>query len=365
MTTTLTDEDVLAFLDAEANDETRYEIDAVELTTEVRRIKTQQEAARKVAGMTYRGTRRVSWDDLESVSLSWLVEDVIGRDTVNFLVARPNSGKTFAVLDMVCSMALGRPWLGKRTEQVPVLIVLAEGLAGFYGRVVAWCEANDASVDDLKPWLHFVDGANLNNDESLRRIREIREEVGAQLVVIDTFAAASGSPNEDDNALGALMLASARDVAGGAALLFTHHPTKATEDSPAPVLRGAGALKGAADVVMTLYVDRHYSSSARDTREYLGLSTDHQHGGKNRNAQTETFRGLYLDAVGDSAAMFRDDSQQYSKGDRAVLDHLEDGMTSAEFSAAAGVSKSTAAEYLKSDLVRSEQDGRTWRYYLA
>ncbi|MFD6094529.1 AAA family ATPase [Oerskovia sp. NPDC060338] len=337
-----------------------------EVQKEVKRLAVQQEAARYLAGRDYKGSEDISWDDLAVGQTEWLIDGLVAKSGDPFVLnAKPNLGKTFVIIDMLCSLALGKPWMGKATRQAKSVFVIGEGRAGVFSRFSAWCAANGVDLEEIKPWVSFIDGANLSNDESVRRIEKKILTTGADLVVFDTYAATSGVPNEDDNAMASLMLNRAMKAAGAATIAFTHHPTKASQDTPAPVLRGAGAFNGRVDVTMTLTKDTNYSGNAKDDRQYLMLSTEDKHGGKNRNARTETIRGLYLDSVGDSAALFRDDSEQYSVGDRLILDHLKDGMTRAEFESVAGCSKAKAARALKDSSLIVKSDDRVPRYSLA
>lgn len=337
-----------------------------EVQKEVKRLAVQQEAARYLAGRDYKGSEDISWDDLAVGQTEWLIDGLVAKSGDPFVLnAKPNLGKTFVIIDMLCSLALAKPWMGKATRQAKSVFVIGEGRAGVFNRFNAWCAANGVDLEEIKPWVSFIDGANLNNDESVRRIEKKILTAEADLVVFDTYAATAGLVNEDDNAMASLTLNRAMKAAGSATIAFTHHPTKATEDTAHPILRGAGAFNGRVDVTMTLTKDTNYSGTAGDDRQYLMLSTEDKHGGKNRNARTETIRGLYLDSVGDSAALFRDDSEQYSSADRLILDHLQDGMTSAEFQAVAGVSKATANRALSNSELVVKSEDRTPRYSFA
>ena len=62
--------------------------------------------------------------------------------------------KTFIALDWAASVATGRHWQGRTTEQRRVLYVAGEGAFGFKGRVDAWetgwhTEIGDDDLDVL------------------------------------------------------------------------------------------------------------------------------------------------------------------------------------------------------------------------
>jgi hypothetical protein len=315
------------------------------------KLKVQTEAERRLASESYAGSSELSWDDLAEATRSWLVQDLIPEDGTCFLVARSNMGKTFLYLDAVLRMAAGMPFLGKATRPAKTLIVLGEGRAGFMARIQSWLRAHGVSADAVRPYLSFIDRANLNNDESLARITEVAEREGVELVVFDTWAATSGIQKEEDNALNSATLNRVRDALPGRSLFFVHHPRKAEEDTDHPVMRGAGALQGSADVVMTLYRDPSYRPASGEAYEFLAVSTEAEHNGKNRDAQTETIRGLFLDEVeledGDiGRVMNQVDSESISKEARKVRSVLLSKMSGAEFQLASGLTRATAYRYL-------------------
>lgn len=306
---------------------------------EYARLRAQQEAKRRLAAENFTGTVEVTWDDLFRVDVDWAVQDLLPAGGTAFLVGRSNLGKTFAYVDMALNVTQGNPWLGKRTQPGAVLFVLGEGLSGFGARLAAWCAANGVDPALVKDRVAIVNGANISNDESLNRISEVAQRVRPTLVVWDTYNAVSGVASEDDAAMNALVLNRARTVAQDAAMLFVTHPTKSSEDSACPVLRGSSALKGSVDTVMTLWADHQFSPAddADAERSFLALSTEVAHGGKSRDAINETLRGLYLAPQDASLVLAR--AESVNNDPHAVTErYLSDGMTTEGFMSAAGLS---------------------------
>jgi RecA-family ATPase len=60
---------------------------------------------------------------------AWLIEGVWPRDAYGVFAAEDKAGKTWAMLDLACSVAAGRPWLGHFgcPPSGPVLVFLGEG----------------------------------------------------------------------------------------------------------------------------------------------------------------------------------------------------------------------------------------------
>ena len=313
-----------------------------------RNAKAKQNAARRLASEQYTGTVEVSWADfLEQPDTPWLLHDLIAERSLNFLVARQNTGKSFAYLDMVLCMATGRDWHGVPTAPAKVMLVIGEGFSRFHKRVKAWCAQYD--VDPLTLADNFVtfDGANLNNSESLRILSERVASFQPDLIVYDTWAQTSGISDENEAALASLTLNSAREIAPDAALLFVAHPTKSSEDTTHPILRGSGALAGAADCIMTMFVDSGYTTGL--DRKYLAISTESEHGGKSRDAEQQTLRGFYLESVDPSAVLLRDDAAALTKADLFAFDWLEPGevVTAQEVVERSGATLRTVQRHLK------------------
>jgi hypothetical protein len=268
-------------------------------------------------------------------------------DGVIFLVAKRNLGKTFAYIDMLLSLSFGMPWLGKETRAVKVLIVLGEGRNGFVDRMQAWCQLHGQDFDSLKGCLFFVDGANLNNDESLARLRAVAEREEVEMILFDTWATVSGAQSEDDAAMNSETMRRAESIKPGATLFFVHHPRKSEQDSDHPIMRGSGSLDGRAEVVMTMYRDRKFSARTGETYEWLALSTENDHGGKNRTAQTETVHGIYLEEHGPSAVLRQIGAEAISHHSRKVLDKLKIPMTAKVLAPQLAISEKSARRWLE------------------
>lgn len=320
-------------------------------------IKARQNAERQLAAESYTGTRDLDWDNLfEFADDDWLIEDFIGRGSTNLLVARPNLGKTFTYLDAILRGSTGGgSWLGLDVAAFTTLVYVSEGANAFGHRVQAWARLNGEQdpIETVRN-VHVRAGANIASDAFLAKFREDVEALRPDLVVFDTFNGTAGVADENAAAQIAVMNTRARSVAPDAALLFTHHPTKETENTSAPRGRGSGSLVGLMDTVMTMFVDKTFDG-AHD--EYLAISTEHAHAAKSRDAAGRTIQGLYVEPVVvgfkpngtavESCALLWDSGATYTKADRAVREHLTEPMTVQEFADLVGVSKATAGRHLE------------------
>lgn len=289
----------------------------------------------------------VSLEDLRELRQEYLVETLVPQSNgIAVLVAKRSMGKTFAYIGMVLSMIFGMPWMGKKTKPAKTLIVLGEGIHGFYERIVAWCDYYDKPIEEVGSWLQFATGVNLNSPAAMKKLNGFISDLGIEFCVIDTWAATSGLADEDSAALVSQTLNKVEAALGDATVLITHHPNKSSENATRLVPRGSGAFEGRADVVISLQPDKKYQSRGGLREEWLSISTDGERGGKNRGAQQETIQGAYLKSHLGGKVWAQDPSSLVKEGTAHVLKHLKGSTTAKDYGMATGVSRSTAGRYL-------------------
>ncbi len=307
----------------------------------------EERARSRLASESFTGSNELTLDDLAASAGEFIVADLIPVQSIGFAIARPNLGKTFAYVDLACRAIQGEPWIGKPTKKIKVLIVLGEGKAGFYQRLAAWMNFHKRDIEQLRTSMFWIDGANLFNDVSVKKIAEVANREQVDLIIFDTWAATSGVTEENAGALNSMALNRAAEIRPEAALLFIHHPTKATELSNRPEMRGSGALKGRADYVISMFDDKDFNPTTGERYDWIALSTEFDHGGKNRNARTETIRGLYLGDTDDDQKVFLQvESEALSRKALLVRLRLSGLMTVEEFAKEIGKSDSTARRAL-------------------
>ena len=315
--------------------------------TKYKTLLAEEKAKSRLAAESFSGSTELSLDDLQSTVNDFIVEDLIPVQSIGFIVARSNIGKTFAYVDLACRAIFEKPWLGKKTKRIKVLIVLGEGKAGFYQRLAAWMKFHNQDIEALRTSMFWIDGANLFSDVSIDKIAEVANREQVDLIIMDTWAATSGVVDENAGALNSMALNRAVQIRPQAAFLFIHHPTKTSQDKPNPEMRGSGALKGRADYVLAIYDDKDFNAASGERRDWIALSTEFDHGGKNRNAKTETIRGLYLgDTEDDQKVFLQVESEALSKKSLLVRDRLNGQMTVLEFAKEIGRSDSTSRRAL-------------------
>ncbi len=142
----------------------------------------------------------------------WLIDGVIAPNTINWMVASPESFKTFIALDMAACIASGRPWHGRSTKQTRVLYLSAEGGNDIHIRRAAIDTAADDTskdfcvvqarprIDDeegfgfLSYAMHPIHHPNVTNlqvglyYEELVKIKHFNEEEKARYEALDVYS---------------------------------------------------------------------------------------------------------------------------------------------------------------------------------
>ncbi|SCX27220.1 AAA family ATPase [Mycolicibacterium fluoranthenivorans] len=116
-----------------------------------------------------------------------LIDNVIDQGTCALLYGHRGTYKSFIALDWALSVATGRPWQGRPTEQRRVLYVAAEGAFGFKGRTDAWEIGWQRPVSD-DDFLILPKPVNLTDPGEVAELGALIEWGGYGLVVLDTMA---------------------------------------------------------------------------------------------------------------------------------------------------------------------------------
>jgi hypothetical protein len=190
---------------------------------------------------------------LQQPPIEPLIEDVLVKDSLATLSSTFGKGKTFLAIDMVCSIATGEKWFGRKVAEGLVLYVAAEGSRGFRQRILARAgsrlhDRNNPMRRRLRVLPHAVNFMIPAEFEALlEEVRSMSER--PVLIVLDTLARSMVGGEEN----------SARDMgifvdgcerlreATGATVLVIHHFGKNGEGE-----RGSSALGGAADTMLEI-----------------------------------------------------------------------------------------------------------------
>lgn len=203
-----------------------------------------------------------------------LIDNVLDQGTTALLYGKWASSKSFIALDWACSVATGRPWQGRPTQQARVLYVVAEGVAGFAGRLDAWevgwqSKISDQQMTFLPMPINLMTG---DVDNLVRLVNADRYE----FIVLDTLARCMVGGDENSardagiviDAMTNLMYATP-DRRG--VVLGVHHTGK-----DGRTLRGSSAFESGVDTVYFAERDGQAVSLKRKKRKDGPESDAHQ-----------------------------------------------------------------------------------------
>lgn len=201
----------------------------------------------------------------------WRIKGVLPATGVAMIFGQPGSGKSFLALDICAAIARGEPWRVRKVTKGRVLYVAAEAQGGISARLGAYLHSNAlAEVPGL--WVVGETPNFHSGDADDRAISGLAKQVGADVVVIDTLAAATAGADENTaKDMNAVMgrLNAIREATGGLVVLV-HHSGK--DESKGA--RGWSGMKGAVDteVEVTRPDEEQPARVARVTKQKEGES---------------------------------------------------------------------------------------------
>lgn len=188
---------------------------------------------------------------LDTAEPPWTVAGVLGG--LGLLWGESGVGKSFVACSFAAAVATGRPWLGHRVAEGPVVYVAGEGGAlGVSRRLDAavtalrCCDPEDGPVPlyIVTPGVDFVAGPA----ELIATLGGIQP----QLIIVDTLARCFGGDENSTEDMSKFVrsLDLLRDVYAGS-VLVVHHANK-TDRTGSGKVRGSSVLYGAVDVSLQL-----------------------------------------------------------------------------------------------------------------
>lgn len=183
--------------------------------------------------------------------IRWQIKRWIQAEALIMVHGPSGGGKTFLVLDWVCSMAGQLPeWFGQKIHPGAVVYLAGEGHHGLRGRVAAW--KHHHQVKSLSMWLSR-EGCDLNTLEGYQRVVDNVRALPQRpaVIVVDTlhrFLAGDENSAQDAktmlDACGNLM----REFS--CSVLLVHH-TGVSEEAQHRA-RGSSAWRGALDIEISV-----------------------------------------------------------------------------------------------------------------
>jgi hypothetical protein len=300
----------------------------------------------------------------------WLIDDMIPEHTTGLIVGESGAGKTFVALHLAGSLAVGKPFFGKKINaRGGTVYVCAEGSFSIHDRLKAEfsgsisphlkSDAGRGREMNLADWPIAVLGniRNLNDDDHLDEVigtilaadAEMQERLGLplRLIVIDTMLA--GVPIDDWNnpaqAQRAMAVLSKITQATGAVTIGVHHHGKDKSRGPA----GSYAFTAAADFIVSVYRDGDKAGGRR------WLRTTKSRGGEAGSSCDFDLVGVIIDA--DEHGEEKTCAFVEPRLDTSHNEEVNDGKTTPESKGSTAL-KQAFADAVKSGRVIEFDDGQ-------
>lgn len=177
----------------------------------------------------------IPWHELDKPGPEheWLIKGWLTRRDRSMLVGPSQSGKSFLALAAAMSVATGAEFFGHRVRQGLVVYQAGEGRLGFKKRLRAYREHYKIPADQKLPFVLLPKRIDLfaSDDHTNQLIEEISHwqrvyaPVILELVVIDTYSAATPGANENASEDVSRVLLRCDRIAGalGCHVLIVHH----------------------------------------------------------------------------------------------------------------------------------------------
>jgi RecA/RadA recombinase len=126
-----------------------------------------------------------------------IVKGLIPNSGISSIYGPSGSGKSFAIIDLMCHIATKSTWYGHKINACPITYVALEGVGGIAKRFRAWEKYYQTKIPDT---LKIVsEHLSLLSPEDTKKLAQKLVEItmGAGLIVIDTLN--QSAPEADEN----------------------------------------------------------------------------------------------------------------------------------------------------------------------
>lgn len=173
----------------------------------------------------------------------WRIKGVLPATGLAAIFGQSGSGKSFLVLDMLHSLALGHTWFGHKVKQCSTTYIALEGETGITQRVKAYEIRRGEIPENVR---YVTQSFNLNDADDLNDLASAIIAAGTgDVVVLDTLNRATPGTDENDSKAMGTIIANAKilqELTGGLVLLV-HHTGKDQNKG----MRGHSSLHAALD----------------------------------------------------------------------------------------------------------------------
>lgn len=227
-------------------------------------------------------------DDLCKLpTFEWRIKGVLPALGLAVLFGPSGSGKSFLVLDMLQSLALGHDWFGHKVKQCSLTYVALEGETGVANRIKAYLSRHGSTPMDIR---YVTQPFNLLDSDDIYALATAILAAGTgDVVVLDTLSRATpGSDENDSKDMGKIVSAAKvlQELVGGLVLLI-HHTGKVQANG----MRGHSSLHAALDCAIEV-------KRKGDQREWIVAKSKDGEDGATHSFKLEVV-SLGIDSDGD------------------------------------------------------------------
>jgi hypothetical protein len=183
-----------------------------------------------------------------------LVRGFLGHDYLALVYGDWSTGKSFFVIDLLCSIAYGDLWRGRACDLGLAVYIAGEAPSSIKNRIRAWClRQGKLTKNAPEPPIGVISCAPdlLNSDDDLGELIEDIEAYSkatgqpVRIIAIDTVHACAPGSKEDASDTG-IVLAKARRLLARfqCAVVLVHHSGK----DPGRGARGSGSIEAGPEV---------------------------------------------------------------------------------------------------------------------
>lgn len=192
--------------------------------------------------------------------IDWLVEGMIKQQSLVMFGGMPSGGKTYLAVELMLSVASGKPFLGQyQVKRGDAVFIACEGRDSVLRRVGAWNHLKNEGVDVDNAYIssrEMVVTAPETADISIEQyVREIEAGgIRPKVIFIDTMNYSLGSSKENDaNDMTNYFRRIAHSLINkfGCVVVLLHHTSKDGAD-----IRGSSTIRGALDALFLVSRDK-------------------------------------------------------------------------------------------------------------
>jgi putative DNA primase/helicase len=195
-------------------------------------------------------------------TIDWVVEGLIQRGANGLMIARPKSGKSFAVLDLAVAIASGQRWLDFYVpKRARVALVSREDYFGLtQARERKIRKHRQLMAEELDGWLYInAKGIRpklmLDDEAEVATLIADLKKNQTEFLILDVMRVLHGSDENDNTQMQKVIDTLNRiQEACGCSICLIHHDNKREDATLTERARGASAIAGYAEFIIGLRV---------------------------------------------------------------------------------------------------------------